>query len=601
MSLDGNALRKEKLLTIYEQISMEVTQDYYRQQFSNNGQRFVAWYLRNVHLRDMIQTKDDITDGADDKQIDAIFIDDDKATIFVIQGKFIGAPSMDGEPLREVLSAWLQMRDLVRLQEVGNVKLKRKLDEVARALEDDYEVCFELITTANLTASAQKDMATFQQSLAEISAKDEFPATMMLIDEDEIRRRYDMALDRENPSISYSLDLTSCQTLPVSIAGTQVVVAVVPLSECIKLPGVKDGTLFQKNVRQSLGLSNSVNKGIKDTIYSDRHRDFFFFHNGITAICNKMEIVGNRLNLQGLSVVNGCQSLNTILSCSEKIKTLSDTNVLFRFYEIPQRDRADRISINTNSQSAVKPRDLRSNDKRVLNLKRTYEQKYPKGYFISKRGETSPSDRDKTQVVDLSELGKYLISWHSQRPNVAYSETKIFDKYFEQIFKREYSPENIAALNGWMNLIMRAWTKDNPLGLNETLLAMRAYAPYHHLYAVSMCYAIANNQSDRVPDPNATFTRAQAAGMAEDIVRIAGVSLNMALEAAANEVQPANRVFSPQNWVKTKTCLAGINFAIRNYFNMLPLMPEGGKQMKQKLDTALSLPIENFEYRWAAD
>lgn len=586
---------------MYKQISGDIAQEYYQQNFPNDGQRFVAWYLRNIHLRDPIQTRDDITDGADDKQIDAVFVDDDKATIFVIQGKFIGTSSVDAEPLREVLSAWIQMRDLVRLQEVGNNKLKQKLAEVARAMEDEYEVCFELITTAALTDSAQKDLATFQEQLAELSAKDEFPATLMFVNEDEIRRRYDIALERENPSLSHSLDLSACQTLPMKIAGTQVVIAVVPLSECIKFPGIKDGTLFQKNVRQSLGLSNVVNKGIKNTIYGDRHRDFFFFHNGITAICNKMEMKDSKLHLHGVSVVNGCQSLNTILSCSERVKTLTDTNLLFRFYEIPQRDRADKISINTNSQSAVKPRDLRSNDRRVLNLKRSYEQKFPRGYFVSKRGEVPPADKDKAMVVDLSELGKHLISWHSQRPNVAYSETKIFDKYFEQLFKREYRSENVHALNNWKNRVWKAWAKDNPLGLNETLLVMRAYAPYHHLYAVSMCFAIANNQADRVPEPHACFVKAQAAGMVDDIVKIAGISLNMALEAAANETQPANRVFSPQNWIKAKTCLAGINFAIRNYFSMLPLMPQGGKEMKAKLDAALSLEAEDFEYRWAAD
>ena len=194
-----------------------------------------------------------------------------------------------------------------------------------------------------------------------------------------------------------------------------------------------------------------------------------------------------------------------------------------------------------------------------------------------------------------------MISWHSQRPNIAYSETKIFDKYFEQLFKREYRTENVHALSGWMTQVLKAWSKGNPLGLNETLLVMRAYAPYHHLYAVSMCFAIANNQADRVPDPDACFLKAQSAGMVDDIVKIAGSSLNMALEAAANETQPANRVFSPQNWIKTKTCLAGINFAIRNYFSMLPLMPQGGKEMKAKLDAALSLETEDFEYRWAAD
>ena len=593
-------LSKIKERNVYKKITEEIKQEYYQQNFPNDGQRFVAWYLCNVHLRDRNQAKDDITDGADDKQIDAIVIDDDKSTIFVIQGKFIGGNVVDAEPLREVLSAWLQFRNLVRLQEVGNIKLKRKLSEVARALEDEYEIAFELITTASLTDAANLDLASFQEQLAELSENDDISSSIMVIDDDELRRRYDIALERENPSINYTLDLSTSNYLPYMIAGTQIVIAAIPLKECIQLPGIKDGTLFQKNVRQSLGLSNRVNKGIRSTIYSDKHRDFFFFHNGITAICNRMELHDSKLVLHGLSVVNGCQSLNTILSCSERVKTLEETSVLFRFYEIPQRDRADRISIYTNSQSAVKPRDLRSNDKRVLNLKKLFEQKYPLGYFISKRGEEAPADRDKTYVLDLSDLGKFLIAWHSQRPNISYSETKIFDKYFEQLFRREYSPENAQSLNQWMKQILRVWIPENPLGLNESLLAMKAYAPYHHLYSISMCFAIASNQSDRVPNPYKCWEKANKSHLIDEIIKIGGLSLNMALEAAANEPQPSNRVFSPQNWIKAKTCLAGINFAIRNYFNMLPMMP-GGQELKKKLFETLVLGIEDFEYRWAAD
>jgi hypothetical protein len=211
--------------------------------------------------------------------------------------------------------------------------------------------------------------------------------------------------------------------MEIEIAGNKVVVATLPLKECIRMPGIKDGTLFQKNVRQSLGLSNRVNKGIKSTIYSAQHKDFFFYHNGITAICNKLSLNNNELKLNGLSVVNGCQSLTTILNCSEKVKRLDETYILFRFYEIPQLKRGDKISVNTNSQSAVTPRDLRSNDKRVLNIKKSFEQKYSNGYFISKRGEVSPASKDKDYVLDLLNLGKYLISWHSQRPNIALNTT----------------------------------------------------------------------------------------------------------------------------------------------------------------------------------
>lgn len=585
---------------MYEKIIKEIKEKFYQQNFSNDGQRFVAWYLRNIHLRDMNETKDDITDGAEDKQIDAVVIDDDKQTIFVIQGKFINESSVDAEPLREVLSSWLQLRDLVRVQEVGNIKLKRKLSELGKALEEDYEIAFELITTGKLTVQASEDLATFQKNLVELSESEDFNSSITVIDKDELRRRYDIALERDNPSINHNIDLSESETMDFDMAGTNVLIASIPLKECIKIPGIKDGTLFQKNVRQSLGLSNRVNKGIKSTIYSDNHKDFFFFHNGITAICNKMVKDNGTLKLNGLSIVNGCQSLTTILSCSERVKKLEDTNVLFRFYEIPQRERGDRISVNTNTQSAVKPRDLRSNDKKVLNIKRSFEQKYPQGHFLTQRGEVPKANKDSDYIIDLVDLGKYLISWHSQRPNIAYSETRIFDKYYEQLFKKDYNPEDAQSLNLWMKEVWKKWTKDNPLGLNESLLAMRAYAPYHHLYAISLCFAVSNNMAEGVPIPNVTYNQAKEHGILEQIADIAGSCLNSALEAAANEPLPANRVFSPQNWIKTKSCLAGIRASIRQYFTMLPSLPNG-RDLSQKLKNSMKMEPENFEARWTAD
>ena len=484
---------------------------------------------------------------------------------------------------------------------MANQKLQRKLAELAAALDEDYEVSFELITTGTLTEAALDDLEAFQQELTKLSEKENFDATIHVIDGDELRRRYEYAIETDNPSINYSLNLAGTKFMYHEIAGTPVLIAALPLKECIKFPGIKDGTLFQKNVRQSLGSSNAVNKGIRATIIGDKRRDFFFFHNGITALCNKMQLDGDTLTLRGLSVVNGCQSLNTILSCSETVKKLDDAFILFRFYEIPQRDRADKISIFTNSQSAVKARDLRSGDKRVLAIKKAFELKYPSGFFITKRGQTAPPEKNKDQVVDLSTFAKNLIAWHSQRPNLSYGETKIFDKYFETLFRnKDYPPESVLALNTWMNEVMKTWVPTNPLNLNETLLAMKAYAPFHQLYAVEMCFSISNNQAEKVASPSKSYEVATRAGMVDEIVKVAGISLNMALEAAANEPQPANRVFSPQNWIKTKGCLAGINGAIRNYFNMLPMMP-GGAEIRKKLNDATQLRPEDFEYRWSAD
>ena len=140
---------------MYNKILTELGQDYYKENFPNDGQRFVAWYLRNIHNLDTFETKDCITDGAGDKQI------------YIIQGKFYGGDTVDAEPLREVLSSWIQIQDLAHLQEGANHNLQVKISEMATALEDDYEVCFELITTSALTDSAKRDLEVFQKKLSD--------------------------------------------------------------------------------------------------------------------------------------------------------------------------------------------------------------------------------------------------------------------------------------------------------------------------------------------------------------------------------------------------------------------------------------------------
>ena len=142
-----------------DQIRREIGNDpYYKQNFSNDGERFVAWYLRRILLRDAIATRDDITDGQNDKQMDAVIVDDEDRKILVIQGKFVDANMVDSEPLREVLGAWLRLQDLQSLQQDCNEKLRLKLEAVRRALDDEYRVEFELLTTGTLTDAARADL-----------------------------------------------------------------------------------------------------------------------------------------------------------------------------------------------------------------------------------------------------------------------------------------------------------------------------------------------------------------------------------------------------------------------------------------------------------
>ena len=77
-----------KAMEMFDKIKHDIEQDYYREHYPTYGQRFIAWYLRNIHNLDIHEAKDCITDGAGDKQIDAIYIDNQSSTIYIMQGKF---------------------------------------------------------------------------------------------------------------------------------------------------------------------------------------------------------------------------------------------------------------------------------------------------------------------------------------------------------------------------------------------------------------------------------------------------------------------------------------------------------------------------------
>ena len=103
---------------------------------------------------DIIQAKDCITDRANDKQIDAVYINDQEQIIYIIQGKYYSGEYTNATPVREVFGAWGLLQDLQKLQDTANSKLKVKINEVSAALDDGYNICFELVTTSILTEQA---------------------------------------------------------------------------------------------------------------------------------------------------------------------------------------------------------------------------------------------------------------------------------------------------------------------------------------------------------------------------------------------------------------------------------------------------------------
>lgn len=581
---------------MFDRIMSEIgSSSFFRDNFSNDGQRFVAWYLHRVLLLDMHETRAAITDGQNDKQIDAIVVEDgEERRIRIVQGKFVKPEPIDAEPLREVLSAWTRLKDLPRLQLECSGKLAERLETMRVALEDDYDVQFELLTTGQLTPAAQSDFGAFQREMTDSTT---FSAGLTLVDSGVLETRLSESEQRDLPELTTEIEIDPQRCLVSEESGVRVVLVMLPIVQCLKLPGIADGQLFRRNVRQSLGISNKVNKAMRDTlIHPEKAKYFFFFHNGITALCRAFSLSDDkcRLRVRALSVVNGCQSLSTIYATGGKVteKGGGQGSVLFRFYEIPQYDLAEAISINTNSQSAVKPRDLRSNDKYMRDIKKRYESGVPGGYFLTKRGEERPADRDQAKCIDSPDYAKMIVAWQCQRPSIATNEKRLFDELYKTLFHPELDAQSMLALRLWLNAIDQHWPQ---LDINEAVKAVKGAARFHMLFVVSQLFAHTSNQSDKVPLPSSTMAALTHAGM---ILAQAKQCINQALKQAITQSTSAGKVFSPQNWLKSKGAVNDEQLVAGTIVNVLKSInsPELAPVI-----TSLTIPADKFSFRWQAE
>jgi hypothetical protein len=238
---------------------------------------------------------------------------------------------------------------------------------------------------------------------------------------------FDRSVDAEH---SFS---TSYAGLLEFQSGEDVTLAIAPVlaSELIQLQGISDGTLFQRNVRLSLGTT-PVNKAIAGTVKDKaEHNRFVLYHNGITLLCNKMQIEHDeeRLVIEGYSVVNGAQSLSTLYNNAKSIT--SDLRVLVKFISLKDEELSDRITWNSNNQNAIKYRDQRSNDATQRRLQAEFA-KVPDVALEIKRGEKV----DGKKVLSNEEAGLLLLAYDLEQPWVCHQKYKVFDELYSELFCR---------------------------------------------------------------------------------------------------------------------------------------------------------------------
>jgi|GEM_PF-1483408 len=148
--------------------------------------------------------------------------------------------------------------------------------------------------------------------------------------------------------------------------------------------------IFQQNVRYSLGLRlRSINKQILETATDDeRSRDFWYFNNGITIVCKKINesASGKVINLENAQIINGAQTTYALYEAYKNGNLKDNVEVLIKAIETNNKDFIENVTLYTNSQNAIRLRDLCSNDAIQLKIQKILLDSY-KFFYERKRGE----------------------------------------------------------------------------------------------------------------------------------------------------------------------------------------------------------------------
>lgn len=148
--------------------------------------------------------------------------------------------------------------------------------------------------------------------------------------------------------------------------------------------------IFQQNVRYSLGLrSKSINRQILETAKDDtRSVNFWYFNNGITIVCKEINEAtsGKIINLKNAQIINGAQTTYALHDAYTKGDLKENVEVLIKAIQTDDRNFIEDVTLYTNSQNAIRLRDLCSNDAIQVNIQKIILESY-RFFMERKRGE----------------------------------------------------------------------------------------------------------------------------------------------------------------------------------------------------------------------
>lgn len=509
----------------------------------------LAWFLEAVWRLDPAEISDSICDGGGDKGIDAIVVDHDAREIVLFQAKHrIKASSTQGDKdLKQFVGVAHFFADADGVDALMDSKPNAELSNLIARLEirkllaeSDFHVKLAFVTNVRLDAAGSS-----------YSASARAQHDLDVWDLDRISHVAERTRTLQPLGVTRVIPLSSDAIYQELSSRVKLTVALIAATELVRLPGIDDHSIFDLNVRLSLGRTN-VNKDLVTTIKQpSEHQNFPAFHNGLTLIANKVEVAGREMTIEGISVVNGCQSLVALFTHSASLTP--DLTVLVKVVEIgTAQDLADEITYRANNQNSINRRDLRSTDSAQRDLRSQMEEAYGSELtYVIRSGQPVTS----AGALDNQTAAQFVLASLLGEPWNAVRKVRLFDQEYHRIFSRRLTAHHL-----YMLYQLDKWTSAHRSELRSDLEASYASVRFTLLYLLTELLRFFPLGAEFLDSPERWLPdkRSEIKAVVDDLMSEIIDDLNDHIETRLEEAAEAETLFDPKTIFKSKSGVGAV-------------------------------------------
>jgi len=331
-----------------------------------------------------------ITDGALDDGVDCILVNEATKTIILGQSKFSSNVNK-GFKLNEFVRFRDGCKRVIRLQwDDRNANLHPHAPRVENLLKDiDTKVVLVVAHTSEQELS--EDIA---RDLEHLLSEENKYGELMVFHEFTLKEAAETARSHvrpENIDVTVLLKNWGLREKPYKAAYGSVAGA-----DVVAWYEAHDQRLFAENLRYAIEKSE-VNDGIRATSRDDPEK-FWYFNNGITAICDEIEkqpMGGNNtdtgvFDVKRISVINGAQTISSLAKAKGEGADLSEVSVHLRVISLTGTPENFSVEVTTanNTQNDLSPVDFVAADPNQDRIRREAAQLGL--IYTFRRGEDEP-------------------------------------------------------------------------------------------------------------------------------------------------------------------------------------------------------------------